>query len=116
MTKLLLSLTIVPLIACGGDKGRDVRTVDLLANDCFRAGPPTGEVQVVRVVDCSDDWDYKVINVFDVDATEYPDIKQFEAVAILYCDRTHDAFLHPTAQSWALGDRRIKCIIKSGER
>ena len=85
----------------------------LNAAECYNDAPETGGL-LVELVDCSGDWEYRVLSSFTVaDAPSYPGEDHFDLLASEQCDRRFAYFLYPTSETWALGDRTISCIQES---
>ena len=80
------------------------------SGECYNEAPETDDL-LVELVDCPGEWEYRVLNSFDVaDADRYPGKDFFKQRASESCDRQYSYFLHPSAGSWGLGDRTVKCL------
>lgn len=85
----------------------------LNAGECFNEAPETGG-PMVELVDCSGDWEYRVLSSFAAsDSPNYPSEYHFSLLADEQCDRRSVDFLHPPSVSWALGDRTVRCLQPS---
>ena len=66
---------------------------------------------MVELVSCSSNWQYRVINSFEVeDSDSYPGEDFLSQQANTSCDPRYTYFLFPTAETWAYGHREITCI------
>ena len=82
----------------------------LRSGECYNEAPETDRSSF-ELVDCSGEWEYRVLNSFDVaEADRYPGEDFFEQRASESCDRQYSYFLFPSAKSWGLGDRTVKCV------
>ena len=78
--------------------------------ECYNEAPET-EYLLVEVVSCSGGWQYRTLNSYTVDDLDrYPGEGLFSQRAYKECDRRYTITLYPTADSWALGDRRVNCL------
>ena len=111
-----LDLATVPLL--GSRRSPPVRqstphlvsTSLLRSGECYNEAPETDRSSF-ELVDCSGEWEYRVLNSFDVaEADRYPGEDFFEQRASESCDRQYSYFLFPSAKSWGLGDRTVKCV------
>ena len=98
------------------DPGKLDRLVSVAAQDsgeCYNEAPETDEVSV-ELVDCSGEWELRLLNSFDVaDADRYPGEDFFGQRADESCDRRYSNFLFPLAESWGFGDRTVNCLQNS---
>ena len=96
-----------------GDSGKLDRLVDftsLSSGECFNKAPEADD-SMVELVDCSGDWELRVLNSFDFAETErYPGEPVFEELAHENCDRQYDVFRYPSRESWESADRTITCL------
>ena len=100
-----------------GLSGTDPSKLDRLVNvsrlgdgECYNEAPET-EYLLVEVVSCSGGWQYRTLNSYTVDDLDrYPGEGLFSQRAYKECDRRYTITLYPTADSWALGDRRVNCL------
>ena len=93
-----------------GKLDRLVRASLLGSGECYNEAPEADDLSV-ELVDCSGEWEYRVLNSFDVaDADRYPGEDFFEQRAYESCDQQYSYFLHPSAESWGLGDRTVNCL------
>ena len=89
---------------------RLVSGLRLHIGECHNEAPETGGL-LVELVDCSADWEYRVLSSFTVaDAPNYPGEDHFILLAGKQCDRRSVDFLFPTSESWALADRTLNCL------
>ena len=78
--------------------------------ECYNEAPET-EYLLVEVVSCSGGWQYRTLNSYTVDDLDrYPGEGLFSQRAYKECGRRYTITLYPTADSWALGDRRVNCL------
>ncbi len=99
-----------------GDPGKLDRLVDftlLSFGECFNEAPETGDL-MVELVDCSGDWELRVLNSFDfAESYRYPGEYVFEELAHENCDRQYGVFRYPDRESWESGGRTITCLQKN---
>ena len=85
----------------------------LAVGECFNQAPETGG-QSVELVECSGEWDFKVLASFEVpDAIAYPGDDYFSEQANERCDSRHSSILYPLAETWDLKDRTVSCLQES---
>ena len=138
--RLLVLAAVYVVVACGGSGGEgvreasedsaapdgsvsaDIRGGKLGEGDCvvgvhdYRTAvgidPATAPgVESVTIVPCSDEWQHRVVTVFEVaDADRYPGTQGFAGEAASRCGDDAAATLHPTPESWDRGDRTIVCL------
>ena len=90
-----------------------VRAGSLGSGECFNEAPET-EFPLVELVSCSDDWELRVLNSFEVaDYVRYPGEDLFGQQAYQSCDRRYSIAFFPEAESWSLGDKTISCLQAS---
>ena len=95
-----------------GKLDRLVRVASLSSRECFNEAPENGDLSV-ELVDCSGEWEFRVLNSFDVaDADRYPGANFFKQRADESCDRRHSYSIIPSVDTWNLGDRTVKCLQK----
>lgn len=84
---------------------------DLEVGDCF-SDVLGGEAASVTLVPCdSSGATERVTMQFDVARVgSYPNISYFDEQAVSRCPLADDGYFHPTAESWAEGDRQIICL------
>ena len=93
-----------------GKLDRLVGATSLSSGECYNEAPGTDGLSV-ELVDCSGEWEFRVLNSFDVaDADRYPGEDFFEQLANESCDRQYSHFLFPLAESWGFGDRTVNCV------
>lgn len=92
-----------------------IDTVDIQDGDCIDSTLGQGvSIESVVIVPCSGSWEYRVLSSFTVpDSQNYPGEDHLNLVATERCDRRSTFFLHPTSESWALGDRTNNCLQES---
>ena len=96
-----------------GKLDRLVGVTSLSSGECYNEAPETDDL-LVELVDCSGEWEFRVLNSFDVaDADQYPREGFFGQLANESCDRQYSYFLFPDAESWRFGDRTVNCIQKN---
>ena len=140
---LLVLAAVYAVVACGGSDAERVReasedgpapdgpvsaglqVMGLEEGDCvvfdleivlaMTRNVDTGpSVESVAIVPCSDEWQYRVVTVFDVaDADHYPGTQGFASEAALRCGDDAAVTLYPTPESWDLGDRTIVCLAQA---
>ena len=82
----------------------------LRSGECYNEAPETDDL-LVELVDCPGEWEYRVLNSFDVaEADRYPGKAFFEQRAYESCNRQYSYVLLPTTGSWGLGDRTVNCL------
>ena len=93
-----------------GKLDRLVSVTSLSSGECYNEAPETDELSV-ELVDCSGEWEFRVLNSFDVaDADRYPGEDYFGQRAHESCDRRYSYLLFPLAESWGFGDRTVNCL------
>ena len=96
-----------------GKLDRLVGVTSLSSGDCYDEATETDDLSV-ELVDCSGEWEFRVLNSFDVaDADRYPGEDFIEQRAYESCDRRSSYLLFPLAESWQLGHRTINCLQHS---
>ena len=92
---------------------RLVSSYSLTTGECFSDAPETDGI-LVELVECSGEWQSKVINNFRVAAFDrYPGEDFFAQRAFESCDRRYTTYLYPTVESWSNEDRNILCLQES---
>ncbi len=102
-----------------GDSGQltgKISIFDLRDGDCFNAptvpGSETVNMEDVELVPCSGDWVYQALSSFVVALDgDYPGEDYFVAQVDSRCDRLSNTYIFPVAESWALGDRAVSCLM-----
>ena len=90
-----------------------VSTHSLSSGECFNQAPETDH-SLVELVSCSDNWELRVLNSFEVaDSDRYPGSAFFDQHAYARCDGRHTTFFFPLPESWRLGDRVVICLQDS---
>ena len=88
---------------------RLVSLESLEAGQCFTEAPETSDLQV-EMVDCSEHWDYQVVNIISVPpSSTYPGDSYFQERADRDCYSSSDTYFSPTAETWEIGDHQILC-------
>ena len=90
----------------------EIHATKLEDGDCINSTLLEGvDIENVVIVPCSGDWQYRVRNSFQVaDAEDYPGIESFLDQVDENCDLLSSLFIHPTAESWESGNRRVLCL------
>ena len=90
----------------------DINVLDVREGDCINSRLTEGyEVETVEIVTCSADWNFRVLNLFTVEAgSRFPGDEYFSQQAFVYCDARYTFMIIPTRESWGLGDRTISCL------
>ena len=69
---------------------------------------------MIELVPCGDQWQYRTLNFISIDGTDqYPGEPLFDQRAYSDCDRRYTTYWSPSADSWALGDRKVTCLQES---
>jgi hypothetical protein len=101
---------------------QDTRPDKLRVGDCV-TGVKEGEVQNIKIQPCNQPNGGKVYAVFDLPKGKWPGLTAVQAAAEKGCtdryrssneqaDSPSDIFyLHPTQDSWTLGDRGTTCLL-----
>ena len=96
-----------------GKLDRLVSATSLGSGECYNRAPETDDLSV-ELVDCSGDWEFRLLNSFDVaDADRYPGEDFFRQRAYQSCDRRYNYFLFPDTESWEIGERTVNCLQDS---
>ncbi len=97
----------------GTDPAKLDRLVDLSrlsVGECYSEAPET-DGYLVELVDCSGDWEYRVVDIFFVPPGDtYPGDNYFQDLADSRCAMPWDYFYSPNSQTWERGDREVMCI------
>ena len=89
---------------------RLVSANSLKSGECYNDAPETDDL-LVELVDCSGEWQYRVLSSFAVADTDgYPGEDFFRQRASESCNQPFNYFLFPLAESWRFGDRTVKCV------
>ena len=88
---------------------RLVGSHSLRPEECFNDAPETEDL-LVELVPCSGQWQYRVLNSFDVPYTSYPSDIEFQRLAFTSCDPhyTLAQFPEETSPDW-----RVYCLQES---
>lgn len=94
-----------------------ISVFDIRDGDCFDAPylPGTSAVDLydVELVSCSADWAYRSLSSFMVDLDgDMPEESYWDRVTGTQCPPLTNVFIYPHAESWALGDRTVVCLIE----
>ena len=93
-----------------GKLDRLVRLTSLGSGECYNEAPET-EGGSMELVDCSGEWESRVLNSFDVaGADRYPGENFFWRRASESCDRRFSYFIFPNTATWGTGDRTVSCL------
>ena len=103
------------------------RTIDALEiEDCInRSTAPTGEISIVKVVDCRQAHELEMFVEIDLPDGDYAGEDATTTAGLIRCAARFRSYIGvdllksqydvvamvPTAASWALGDRRVSCFI-----
>ena len=87
----------------------DINALDVREGDCISSKLREGaEVETVEIVTCSGDWNFRVLNLLEVESgSQFPGDDYFGQQALLHCDARYTSILFPTPEAWGLGDRAI---------
>ncbi|GEM_PF-7125664 len=67
---------------------------------------------MVELVDCREDWEFRVISSFELSTNGlFPGGDFIDDEAVKNCPREFEFIFAPTVDSWPLGDRLVTCII-----
>ena len=93
-----------------GKLDRLVGNTSLDSGECYNEAPET-EGGSMELVDCSGEWESRVLNSFDVpDGDRYPGENFFGRRVYESCDRRTSNVLFPDTVSWGFGDRTVNCL------
>ena len=96
-----------------GKLDRLVSAGSLGSRECYNKAPETGDLSV-ELVDCSGEWEFRVLNSFDVaDADRFPGENFFEQRVYESCDQRGSYSILPIVETWSLGDRTVNCLQNS---
>ena len=129
---LLLTVAGCGLLEPGIERGEggailtagDLKAFDLRLGDCFNAADAR-EVESVAVMPCSDDHDFEIYHVFQLDDGAYPGQEAIEDEWVDRCLARFEPFvglsydtsvldisaLFPTEESWKQDDREVLCAL-----
>ncbi len=89
---------------------RLVNYLQLRSGDCYNEASETDQ-HIAEIVNCSEDWEYRVTNRFDVtDSGAFPGDDFINKQAFERCNEPYDFYLRPSEESWKLGDKAVLCI------
>ena len=87
---------------------------EIQVGDCINSTLPEGvSIESVVIVPCDGPWQYRVIDSLVMAGSDYPGEDAISQRASQKCDSRSTWFLHPTPESWQLGDRTIECLQDS---
>ena len=118
------ALLLLILFLLGGCRGASA--FDLDVGECFNQPESGSAVGEVELVECDEPHDFEVFHLVDVEDGEFPGesaVNEFADVACAaafegYVGRDYQSsglyvsYLHPTAASWAEGDREVVCLLR----
>lgn len=98
---------------------------DIAVGDCFPGDTGTGEIVTVETVACSEPHASEAYAAEDMADGSYPGEPEIQTFADDFCRTEFESFigisfdqstlqltyLHPTQESWTMGDREILCIV-----
>jgi hypothetical protein len=104
--------------------GGSVAVEDLAVGDCVNELTDTGEINELPAVPCAEPHDGEVYAIFDLPGPKWPGEQSVTDQAERSCSDKLEPyvadkadlkslelyFLHPTEQSWRLGDHGVTCI------
>lgn len=89
-------------------------TENLREGECSNEAPETF-FEMSELVRCSGDWDYQLLNSFEVSPDEaspdgsFPGDAYIADQAANLCDESYDFYISPNAETWQSGDRAVVC-------
>ena len=97
----------------------ELKTLDAIVNiftimegECANHLPISG-YSMVELVDCQEDWDFRVVNSFSLADGPFPGDVYVESQADSDCGVDANNFYSPTVESWeGFGDRRVVCVYE----
>ena len=96
-----------------------IDALDLQQGDCIVSSLPDKEditIETVVIVPCNEEWQYRVLNTFEIQDSNYPSDIEFEQHAYSNCDRHYSYTLIPTREGWESAiwrDRKVTCLQES---
>ena len=84
-------------------------TQSLIAGECINEAPETN-FEMVELVNCVSDWEFRVLGSFIMEDGPYPGDDYIASQAEIQCDRRYGSIYSPSAESWPAGDRTVICI------
>lgn len=92
---------------------------DIRTGDCVNIGIDiefnrTTFFENAELVLCTSLWEYRVVSLFVVDQDgAFPGNSSFDGEVFFSCDRRMTVFIHPSLETWVIGDRTIHCLQES---
>ena len=96
-----------------------IDALDLQEGDCIVSTLPEEEeitIETVVIVPCNEEWQYRVLNSFEIQSSNYPSDIEFEQHFYSNCDRRYTYTLVPTEEGWTSvlwRDRKVTCLQES---
>ena len=95
-----------------------ISAFDLRDGDCFNAALVSESEKVdfgdVELVPCTGSWVYQAKNSFLVNRDgDFPGYDYFTSEGDRRCHLSSVVYLHPTLESWNLGDRVVSCLAQN---
>ena len=94
-----------------------IDALDLQEGDCIVSTLPEEiTLETVVIVPCNEEWQYRVLNSFQIQSSNYPSDIEFEQHAYSNCDRRYTYTLVPTEEGWTSvlwSHRKVDCIQES---
>ena len=91
--------------------------LDLQEGDCIVSTLPEEiTLETVVIVPCNEEWQYRVLNSFEIQSSNYPSDIEFEQHVYSNCDRRYTYTLVPTEEGWTSvlwPDRQVDCLQES---
>lgn len=105
------------------DGSRSVSVFDLAAGECLAEFEPAEVIDTLEAVSCDEPHKAQVVSLFELPDGDWPGEDVLEDAAGDRCpdslpdDATdlEPVYLHPTEQTWTLGDREMICLALSDE-
>ena len=92
---------------------RLVHAISVRTGECLNQAPETN-FMMLELVDCSREWEFRAGPTYSVDNDgQYPGEEALLSDVPVKCGRTYITGLHPTPESWSLGDNTVICIQDS---
>ena len=93
-----------------GKLDRLVSEISLRFGECYNGAPETRN-ELVELVNCSSEWEYRVVERIDIAETNaYPGENFFEQQAIEQCPESFDFYMYPILETWKIGHRVVHCL------
>ena len=93
-----------------GKLDRLVSAISLMVGECYKDAPETRN-QLVELVACSGEWEYRVTNRINVaQSGPYPGEDYFEEIAADDCGEPPYSYRYPSPETWQFGHRVVLCI------